>query len=117
MGTQNATGAALERRAERRITVHLPMRVSGTDRDGIPFEDFTESENVCRTGAAFLTKRRLNLGVDLDIVIPLPQSTSDFSTRGRIVHLRPGPEAHSQIVGVLFTGPRFHRVFVPETPS
>ncbi len=117
MDAQSTTGEGSKRRAERRITVHLPMRVRGTDSDGIPFEDLTESENVCRAGAAFHTKRRLNLGVDVDIVIPLPKSPSDFSTRGRIVHIRPGPEAHGLIVGVFFTGPRFHRVFAPETAS
>ena len=100
---------------ERRITVRLPMRVRGTDRAGIHFEELTASENLCRTGAAFCTTRQLDVGADLEITIPLPKSDSDFATRGRVVHVEPGRGQHEQIVGVEFTGPRFHRVFVPET--
>lgn len=115
MNSEGAAGRALERRLERRISVHLPMRVRGTDHAGIHFEELTASENVCRTGAAFCTTRHLDVGADLEITIPLPKSDSDFATRGRVVHVEPGRRLHEQIVGVEFTGPRFHRVFVPET--
>ncbi len=115
MSSQSAAGQARERRMERRINVHLPMHVRGTSHDGVRFEEITESENVCRTGAAFCTMRQLDVGADLEITIPLPKSDSDFATRGRVVHVEPGRRQHEQIVGVEFTGPRFHRVFVPET--
>lgn len=120
MNSEGATARGLERRQERRIVVHLPMHVRGTDSQGLRFEEFTESENVCRTGAAFATWHNLDLGDDVEIIIPLSkqkgESETDFSTRGRVVHVAPGKGKRERIVGVQFTGPRFHRVFRPETP-
>ncbi len=114
MSREGTTGTALERRNERRIAVHLPMRVRGTDHAGVRFEDLTSSENLCRTGAAFCTTRQLEVGADLEITIPMPKSDSDFATRGRVVHVEPGRSQHERIIGVEFTGPRFHRVFMAE---
>jgi len=112
--------AALERRRERRVPVHLPIVVRGTDRTGMPFEERTSSENLCRGGAAFASRHPLDLGSHLEIHIPvLPTSASedtDFSTQGRIVHVMHGGGAENEsIVGVEFTGPRFHRMYVSET--
>ena len=119
MSSPGAIGRALERRQERRIVVHLPMLVLGTDHAGMRFEENTESENVCRAGAAFATRHVLDLGANLEIHIPLPrqrsESESDFSTRGRVVHVAPGKSERERIVGVQFTGPRFHRVFLSES--
>jgi len=82
------------------------------------FEEHTSSENLCRGGAAFSTRYPLNLGIQLEIQIPVvPTAASDdteFSTQGRIVHVMPGTDQHEIIVGVEFTGPRFHRIFVSE---
>lgn len=121
MRAAGATGRALERRRERRIVVHLPIHVRGTDRDGLPFEEATESENVCRGGAAFPIQRELDLGAELEITIPPSrqgsQPENDFSTRGRVVHVAPGRHQLERIVGVQFVGPRFHRVFVSESTA
>ena len=119
MSPEEATGRALERRQERRIIVHLPMRVRGTDREGALFEEHTESKNLCRNGAAFVIQHDLEPGANLEIVIPLPrqgcEEESDFATRGRVIHVAPGKDKRERIVGVRFIGPRFHRIFVPET--
>ncbi len=107
-----------ERRSERRITVRLPIQVRGTDRAGMRFEERTQSHNVCRSGAAFATVHELDLGADVEIVIPLPKQRereTDFATRGRVVHVESGRDPREEIVGVEFTGPRFHHVFVPES--
>ncbi len=42
-------------RAERRISVRLPMQVTGKDSRGVVFTEETSSENLCRSGAAFVT--------------------------------------------------------------
>jgi hypothetical protein len=101
--------------------VHLPMLVRGTDRSGAKFEERTSSENLCRGGAAFATRYTLDLGVEVEIRIPPATKTSDqeseFFTLGRIVHLKPGKDGREMIVGVEFTGPRFHRMFVSESTS
>jgi hypothetical protein len=121
MTAASATTPSLERRRERRVPVKLPMLVRGTDSAGESFEEHTASENLCRGGAAFATRYAVELGTRLDISIPVPPSPSDseaeFSTQGRIVHVAPGKSARELIVGVEFTGPRFHRMFVSEATS
>ena len=58
MTAATATSPTLERRRERRVAVHLPMLIRGTDRGGAWFEERTASENLCRGGAAFATPSR-----------------------------------------------------------
>ncbi len=119
MSSASASTPALERRRERRIPVHLPIVVRGKDRSGLAFEERTACENVCRGGAAFATRYPLDRGVQLEIRIPVAASSSseeqEFLTQGRIVHVKPGRDNRELIVGVEFTGPRFHRMFVSET--
>jgi hypothetical protein len=121
MASASATTPSLERRRERRVPVKLPMLVRGTDRTGAWFEERTSSENLCRGGAAFATRYAVDLGMKIEISITPSPSTPDpdaeFSTHGRIVHLKPGRTDRELIVGVEFTGPRFHRMFVSESTT
>jgi len=52
-------------RSERRISVHLPLMVRGRDKRGVLFEEETSSENLCRSGAAFLTRFDVAIGSGL----------------------------------------------------
>ena len=110
-----------ERRREKRVPVHLPMLVRGTDGSGERFEERTATENLCRGGAAFVTRYALELGMSIEITIPAAPSKierdAEFFTHGRIVHLAPGKNDRERIVGVEFTGPHFHRMFVSELTS
>jgi hypothetical protein len=119
MTAASASTPALERRRERRVPVHLPIVVRGIDLTGTSFEEHTSSENLCRGGAAFATRYPVNLGIHLEIQIPVVATSAsddtEFSTQGRIVHIKPGRDQHELIVGVEFTGPRFHRIFVSES--
>jgi len=102
------------RRRERRIRVHLPIRVTGTDRGGAKFDEHTTSENICRGGLAFILSRELDLDVDVEIQIPEPRKgKGPFATRGRVRHI----EANEAglVIGVQFTGPRYNHVFVSES--
>lgn len=121
MSSGSSAGHALERRSQRRIAVHLPMHVRAVDHEGIFFEEETSSENLCRNGAAFAVTHELDLGVDVEIHIPMPsvgpRAGSDFATHGRVVHVAAGGAPRGRVVGVQFTGPQFNRVFVPETPA
>lgn len=114
----SASVPSLERRRERRVPVRLPIVVRGKDLAGLPLEEHTSCENVCRGGAAFATRYPLELGVQLEIHIPVTSNAGagekEFSTQGRIVHVKPGRDKQEIIVGVEFTGPRFHRMFVSE---
>ena len=110
-----------KQRSERRISVRLPLRVRGFDSRGVRFEEETSSENLCRSGAAFVTRFDVALGSDLEIRIPFSRypsrrSEPDFSTNGRVVHVYSQANGE-RLVGVQFTGPRFQRVFRPESAA
>ncbi len=109
-------------RSERRIAVRLPMHVRGRDSRGIIFEEETSSENLCRSGAAFLTRFDVAVGSDLEIRIPLSnyvsrRTESDFATHGRVVHVAEARSRGERLVGVHFTGPRFQRMFRSESAA
>jgi hypothetical protein len=98
------------------------MRVSGRDSRGRAFEEETSSENLCRNGAAFLTRFDVAIGADLEIRIPLSnyaarRGEADFSTCGRVVHVRDAESLGEKFVGVQFVGPRFPRVFRSESAA
>jgi c-di-GMP-binding flagellar brake protein YcgR len=106
-------------RKERRISVRLPMQIRGKDIEGAAFEESTQSENLCRGGAAFILRRNLDRGASLEIRIPLPApagtSEAEFSTVGRVVHIAERSDDAGKVVGVEFTGPRFRRIFQTES--
>jgi hypothetical protein len=98
------------------------MRVRGRDSRGVTFEEETSSENLCRSGAAFLCRFDLAIGSNLDIRIPYSTYASrrtepDFSTQGRVVHISDPDVEGEKVIGVQFTGPRFQRVFRPESST
>ena len=120
---ETSTPSSSKPRAERRISVRLPLKVKGRDSRGINFEEETSSENLCRGGAAFITRFDVAIGSDLEICIPQSQfgarrkeKEADFATQGRVVHIRDA-ETGERLVGVQFTGPRFRRLFQPETAA
>ncbi len=135
--TALAPKSLVRQRLDRRISVRLPMKVRGRDSRGFAFEEETSSENLCRSGAAFLTRFDVAIGADLEIHIPLsgPMARrasapiggvpsrfaaavgdSDFATQGRVVHVT-NAAGGERLVGVQFTGPRFQRVFRSESAA
>ena len=122
-----ASTSVCKQRSERRIAVHLPMRVRGRDSRGVTFEEETASENLCRSGAAFVTRFDVAIGSDLEIRIPLcnlasrnhasRRAPADFSTHDRVVHVRDASSLGEKLVGVQFIGPRFQRVFRSESAA
>jgi hypothetical protein len=106
--------------------VRLPLKVRGRDARGVTFEEETSSENLCRNGAAFVTRFDVAIGSDLEIRIPfsryasrrsprIDQTEKDFATYGRVVHVAEAQQPGEHLVGVQFTGPRFQRVFRSES--
>jgi PilZ domain len=112
-----------KQRSERRISVRLPLTVRGRDARGITFEEDTSSENLCRNGAAFVTRFDVAIGSDLEIHIPSSRYASrrmeekDFATSGRVVHVADSQQPGERLIGVQFTGPRFQRVFRSESAA
>ncbi|MGB7436162.1 MAG: PilZ domain-containing protein [Candidatus Acidiferrum sp.] len=100
--------------------MRLPLSVRGKDARGLAFEEDTASENLCRGGAAFRTRFDVAVGSSLQIRIPLHGSPArrqehDFETQGRVVHVTEAQPGGERVVGVQFVGPRFQRMFHPET--
>jgi hypothetical protein len=120
--------SASKQRSERRISVRLPLKVRGRDSRGVTFEEETSSENLCRNGAAFVTRFDVAIGSDLEIRIPfsryasrrsprIDQTEKDFATYGRVVHVAESQQPGERLIGVQFTGPRFQRVFRSESAA
>ncbi len=112
-----------EQRTNRRLAVRLPLTVSGRDSRGVIFQEETSSENLCRSGAAFVTRFDLAIGCDVEIHIPIAQSSvrrkeaeSDFTTLGRVVHVKSGETRGEKVIGVQFIGPHFRRMFLWNQP-
>jgi hypothetical protein len=111
-----------KQRTERRLAVRLPMQVTGRDSRGVIFTEETSSENLCRNGAAFVTRFEVAIGSDLDIRIPQSyqpwkRDELDFSTRGKVVHVAAASGPGEKLVGVQFTGPRFQKMFRSESAA
>jgi hypothetical protein len=107
-------------RVQKRVAVGLAMQVSGKEVDGMPFDDTVYSGNVSRTGASFLTQRRLEVGMEVDVLIPRRPGDphdADFASRAQVVRAQPGADEREILVGVQFLDRRFHRVYVSESTS
>ena len=106
----------IDQRKQARLSVSMQALIKGTDRLGIPFDEASSSENISRGGLAFLTKRELEPGAELDIVIPRPpigpREQAPFFTTGKIIRIF--PQGDEFRIAVEFTGPQF-RTFVKET--
>src|SRR5512140_766579 len=106
----------IEHRRQSRLNVSMNAMIKGKDRYGAAFDETTASENISRGGLAFRTRRELEEGADLDIVIPRPpigqREQTPFFTTGKVV--RAQPEGGEYVVAVQFTGPQF-RTFMRET--
>ena len=63
-----------DKRRLRRIQISLPIRVRGTNSDGIQFEEMSRSVDVNADGALFLLKQNLKKGMRLRLSLPLPRS-------------------------------------------
>src|SRR5258708_12545444 len=85
-----ASTTVSKQRSERRIAVRLPLKVRGRDAHGFAFEEDTSSENLCRNGAAFVTRFDVAIGSDLEIRIPL---THYGSRRAQPERLPASPKA------------------------
>lgn len=108
-----------ERRTSRRIYVSLPLLVRGRDIHGVAFEDTASSYNVSRDGASFLTTRELEVGQEVEVIIPRRPAgreggaSADFETTGEVRRIIPKEEGQWE-VGLHFTGPRL-RTYMPES--
>jgi hypothetical protein len=119
--TSAENSSVLNMRVERRVEVHLPVEIRGKDNAGKPFAETSRTENVSRRGAALIVFAEIGEGADVEIRIPLPpgqgaaEAEKEFSTVGRVVHVRSATPGAARMIGIQFTGRSFQRIFVPES--
>ena len=107
----------VEHRRQHRLTVALEVRIWGTDRAGITFEETVFSHDISRGGCSLEISRELEAGAELEVEIlrhvPGPAGANPFETQGVVVRCAPaaGPDGTSgndlYAVAIQFTGPHF----------
>jgi len=58
---------------EKRLGLHLPVRVRGMDASGTPFTETTRTRNLSGRGICFESRRRLGVGTRLTLSVDLPE--------------------------------------------
>ena len=99
-----------QQRRQSRISVAMEVRIRGTDRSGLSFEETTSSDNVSRSGCSLPVSHELDLGTELEVEIlrriPGRTEPSPFLTRGVVMRSVP-IDVERYMIGIQFTGPRF----------
>jgi len=93
-----------DKRRLRRIQISLPVRVRGTNSDGIQFEEMSRSVDVNANGALFLLNQNLKRGMRLRLSLPLPRSMQKtaaskpvYETEAVVVRIQQQPSGAHQI--------------------
>ncbi len=63
---------AVQQQRERRVGLHLPVQVEGTDETGSPFNESTRTLNISGGGVLFESRNKLAVGNRLSLQIQLP---------------------------------------------
>jgi len=78
-----------ERRQERRINVHVPLRIS--DPAGGEEEEVT-SENISRSGFAFSSSRKYEVGKTIRVMVQMPGAQGPMTKSATIVRTAAGAD-------------------------
>ena len=107
----------VEHRRQHRLAVALEVKIRGTDRAGISFEESVFSHDISRGGCSLEISRELEVGAELEVEIlrhlPGPAGAIPFETQGVVLRSVPaaGPDGASgdevYTVAMQFTGPHF----------
>jgi len=105
---QGLTGLKDKRRS-RRVLVNLPVKVRGTNAQGVQFEEMTHSIDLSLGGALLLLKQPLSKGMGLELSLPMPpgvrkagSSQSVYHTAAKVIRIDPGEMAGDFRVAVRF---------------
>ena len=103
-----------DKRRSRRVLVNLPVKVRGTDTQGVKFEEMTHSIDVSSAGALFPLSQPLRKGMGLELSLPMPpgvrkggSSHSVYHTAAKVIRIDPG-----EMAGVFRIAVRFHNAHV-----
>lgn len=107
---QNVSRSAMPRRRSQRVLMQVPVRVSGVDTQGNPFEEDSETLAVSAHGALILLNTRVTSGSKLKMLHKGTQEEQECL----VVFLGPVRAGKSEI-GLEFSSPRpgYWRVAFP----
>lgn len=117
----------VEHRRQHRLAVALEVKIRGTDRAGISFEESVFSHDISRGGCSLEISRELEVGADLEVEIlrhlPGPAGAIPFETQGVVLRCVPAAAANPAsasgdevyTVAIQFTGPHFPTYASEET--
>lgn len=71
-----------DKRTRKRVNVGFPVRVSGVDSIGRPFEELSHTINVSAAGLKFLVKTTLRTNDFVTVTLPLPREMRPDSSMG-----------------------------------
>jgi len=98
-----------DQRKLRRIQISLPIRVRGTNSEGIQFEETSRSIDVNANGVLFPLKQELKKGARLKLSLPLPRSMQKtaaskpvYETEAVVVRAEAGDDPGTRWVAVRF---------------
>ena len=80
--TMKASLREVERRRSQRLMISVPIRVEGTDRNGVKFVENTRTILVNRQGARIYLKRMVSAGSLLDVTTTVAHRTGKFRVVG-----------------------------------
>jgi len=103
--------SGVERRRECRVTVHLPISVLGTDRNGEQFEVLAHTANLSHRGIAITSRFPLDVGTEVDLRI-LGESAAGnrdgaTATPGRIVDIHWDKDIREFIIRIQYRAQGF----------
>lgn len=92
--------SAVERRAEKRLRLRLPVKVKGTDADGRAFTEESLIKDLSSGGASFIMKNRLSVNTRIRMIID--PGKASLAIRANVLRTSPGMTGTE--VGVVFSG-------------
>ena len=77
----------VERRKRKRVAMHVPTKVKGSNVEGDPFQEQTETLDISSKGIAFFLKQRVRVTSYLEISMSRPNTSYVFEHRAQVLRV------------------------------
>jgi hypothetical protein len=77
----------VERRKRKRVEMHVPTKVKGSNVQGDPFQEQTETLDISSKGIAFFLKQRVRVTSYLEISMSRPNTSYVFEHRAQVLRV------------------------------
>jgi hypothetical protein len=92
----------VERRKRTRSELKVPIKVKGSDVQGNPFEEQTESLDISANGVAFFLKQRVRVTSSLELTVSQPNSPDVVERRAKVIRVEDSSGQRGYKVAVKF---------------